>query len=84
MIASYGLAEIENRIGTFYAPYHGSAPPARSAHERFAYVWHLNLHSMPSDSYELLDIDTDKTMSDFVLGDRDGHPPPHCAPRWSV
>ncbi|WP_237173453.1 N-formylglutamate amidohydrolase [Paracandidimonas lactea] len=67
------VAEIENRIGTYYAPYHEALRrQLDTAHERFGVVWHLNLHSMPSDSYELLDIDTDKTLSDFVLGDRDG------------
>src|SRR3546814_7203652 len=27
---------------------------------------------MPSDAYEVLGIDTDKPLADFVLGDRDG------------
>jgi N-formylglutamate amidohydrolase len=43
-----------------------------AAHERFGVVWHLNLHSMPSDSYEVLEIESDKPLADFVLGDRDG------------
>src|SRR6185295_16618724 len=32
----------------------------------------LNLHSMPADSYEGLQIQSDHPLADFVLGDRDG------------
>lgn len=67
------VAEVENRIGSYYEPYHDVLRRhVEAAHERFGVVWHLNLHSMPSDSYEMLDIPTDKPLADFVLGDRDG------------
>ncbi|MDS1140154.1 N-formylglutamate amidohydrolase [Pusillimonas sp. SM2304] len=67
------VAEVENRIGTYHQPYHQAlARQIEAAHERFGVVWHLNLHSMPSNSYEVLEIDTDKPLADFVLGDRDG------------
>lgn len=67
------VAEVENRIATYHQPYHQALRrQIEAAHERFGVVWHLNLHSMPSDSYEVLEIDTDKPLADFVLGDRDG------------
>jgi|SRR5690606_6410457 len=67
------VAEVENRIGTYHQPYHAALnQQIENAYERFGGVWHLNLHSMPSNSYELLEIDTDKPLADFVLGDRDG------------
>jgi N-formylglutamate deformylase len=42
-------------------------------------VWHLNLHSMPSNSYEVLQIKSERPLADFVLGDRDGKT---CAPEF--
>ena len=67
------VAEVENRIGTYHQPYHAALnQQIEAAYEHFGGVWHLNLHSMPSDSYEILEIDTDKSLADFVLGDRDG------------
>lgn len=67
------VAEVENRIGTYHQPYHEALNrQIEAAHERFGGVWHLNLHSMPSDSYAVLKIETDKVLADFVLGDRDG------------
>ncbi len=67
------VGEVENRIGNYHQPYHDALNrQIEAAHERFGVVWHLNLHSMPSDSYEVLGIDTDKPLADFVLGDRDG------------
>lgn len=67
------VAEVENRIGTYHQPYHAAlSQQIESAYKHFGGVWHLNLHSMPSDSYEVLEIDTDKPLADFVLGDRDG------------
>ncbi|MGB6103994.1 MAG: N-formylglutamate amidohydrolase [Pusillimonas sp.] len=67
------VAEVENRIGSYHQPYHAAlARQIEAAHERFGVVWHLNLHSMPANSYEVLEIQTDKPLADFVLGDRDG------------
>jgi N-formylglutamate amidohydrolase len=67
------VSEVENRIGSYYEPYHQAlSEQIEAAHERFGVVWHLNLHSMPSDSYEVLEIESDKPLADFVLGDRDG------------
>lgn len=67
------VAEVENRIGTYYQPYHAElSRQIEAAYERFGMVWHLNLHSMPSDAYKVLEIETDCPLADFVLGDRDG------------
>lgn len=67
------VAEVENRIGTYYEPYQAQLTSlADQAHSRFGCVWHLNLHSMPSNSYAELEIDNVQPLADFVLGDRDG------------
>jgi N-formylglutamate deformylase len=67
------VAEVENRIRRFHQPYHAAlGAQIEQAYGKFGGVWHLNLHSMPANSYELLEIDTDKQLADFVLGDHDG------------
>lgn len=68
-----GVAEIENRIARFHQPYHAAlSQQIEAAHQKFGGIWHLNLHSMPANSYEGLEIETDRPLADFVLGDRDG------------
>jgi len=67
------VAEIQNRIATYHAPYHAAMREhIEAAYARFGTVYHLNLHSMPADSYEGLQIQSDHPLADFVLGDRDG------------
>jgi N-formylglutamate deformylase len=67
------VAEVQRRIANFHAPYHAAMrEQIEAAHARFGAVWHLNLHSMPADSYEGLQIQSDHPLADFVLGDRDG------------
>lgn len=67
------VGELENRISTYYEPYHRELwKQIDLAMERFGMVWHLNLHSMPSNSYALMQQSGDKQLADFVLGDRDG------------
>src|SRR5690606_7008039 len=67
------VGELENRISSYYEPYHHALWRClEEAVERFGMVWHLNLHSMPSNSYSLLKHGGDKQLADFVLGDRDG------------
>jgi len=67
------VGELENRISTYYEPYHQALwKQINDAMERFGMVWHLNLHSMPSNSYALMQQGSDKQLADFVLGDRDG------------
>lgn len=67
------VAEVQHRIDSCYRPYHAALAEAieRSV-ERFGGVWHLNLHSMPNDAYERLQIASPHPLADFVLGDRDG------------
>ena len=67
------VAEVQNRIATYHAPYHAAMRDhIEAAYARFGAVWHLNLHSMPADSYEGMGIRSDHPLADFVLGDRDG------------
>lgn len=67
------VAEVQRRIDAYHAPYHAAMhEQIEAAHARFGAVWHLNLHSMPADSYEGLQIESDHPLADFVLGDRDG------------
>lgn len=68
-----GVAEVQQRIARYHAPYHAAMrEQIEAAYERFGAVWHLNLHSMPADSYAGLQIESDHPLADFVLGDRDG------------
>ncbi|MEG3063197.1 MAG: N-formylglutamate amidohydrolase, partial [Comamonas sp.] len=65
--------EVRQRIARCYQPYHQAlAAAVESTHQRFGAVWHLNLHSMPNNAYERLQIKSDRPLADFVLGDRDG------------
>nr|WP_308217637.1 N-formylglutamate amidohydrolase [Paenalcaligenes niemegkensis] len=67
------VADVENRIRKYYRPYHEAlATQTAAMYEEFGGLWHLNLHSMPSDAYEALGIKNGKVLADFVLGDRDG------------
>ena len=66
------VAEVRARIERCYVPYHAALDEAiESAYRRFGAVWHLNVHSMPDDSYERLKLPV-KPLADFVLGDLDG------------
>jgi N-formylglutamate deformylase len=66
------VAEVQARIESCYRPYHAALDEAiEGAHARFGAVWHLNVHSMPDDSYERLGLPV-KPLADFVLGDLDG------------
>ncbi|MHB1123443.1 MAG: N-formylglutamate amidohydrolase [Ramlibacter sp.] len=68
-----GVAEVQQRIARYHAPYHAAMrEQIEAAYARFGAVWHLNLHSMPADSYAGLQIESDHPLADFVLGDRDG------------
>lgn len=67
------VAQVRHRIDSCYKPYHAALSQAiESTAERFGGVWHLNLHSMPNDAYERLQIASPHPLADFVLGDRDG------------
>lgn len=68
-----GVAEVQARIDRYHAPYHAAMrEQIEAAYARFGAVWHLNLHSMPANSYEGLQIRSDHPLADVVLGDRDG------------
>jgi N-formylglutamate deformylase len=67
------VTEVQARIARCYQPYHAALATAiEQAHARFGAVWHLNLHSMPNNAYERLQIRSAHPLADFVLGDRDG------------
>lgn len=67
------VAEVQNRIASYYRPYHAALSQAiEGTAQRFGAVWHLNLHSMPNDAYQRLQIVSPNPLADFVLGDRDG------------
>ena len=76
------VAEVQARIANYHAPYQSRLLALiEEAYRRFGAVWHLNLHSMPANSYEGLQIRSDKRLADFVLGDRDGAT---CAPEFTA
>ncbi|VFR51885.1 N-formylglutamate deformylase [plant metagenome] len=67
------LDEVRGRIARCYRPYHAALANAiEDTAARFGGVWHLNLHSMPNNAYERLQIQSAYPLADFVLGDRDG------------
>ncbi len=69
------VSEVQRRIERFWQPYHRAlAAMLDEAHGRFGAVWHLNCHSMPSDTQP-----GGAPMPDFVLGDRNGAT---CAPAF--
>ena len=66
------VAEVQARIERCYRPYHAALDDAiEGAYRQHGAVWHLNVHSMPDDSYERLKLPV-KPLADFVLGDLDG------------
>jgi len=66
------VAEVQARIERCWRPYHAALDQAiGAAYSTFGAVWHLNVHSMPDDSYERLGLPV-KPLADFVLGDLDG------------
>lgn len=65
--------EVQARIETYYQPYHAALRNhIERAYSQFGAVWHLNLHSMPANAYEGLEMSGNYTLADFVLGNRDG------------
>ena len=67
------VGELENRIHSYYEPYHAALwREIETAVSTFGTVWHLNLHSMPSNTYSAMGADSSRQLADFVLGDRDG------------
>jgi N-formylglutamate deformylase len=68
-----GVDEVRHRIETCWRPYRDALRTlinqTRSQHGR---VWHLNLHSMPSNAYERLGLTSKRPLADVVLGDLRG------------
>ena len=61
-----------SRIERCWRPYHAALAAALDAAAAGGGPrWHLNVHSMPDDSYRRLGL-PDKPLADFVLGDLDG------------
>jgi N-formylglutamate deformylase len=66
------VTEVQQRIERCYQPYHAALDETiEGAYRQFGAVWHLNVHSMPDDSYQRLKLPV-KPLADFVLGDLDG------------
>lgn len=67
-----GAAEVQGRIDRCWRPYHDAlnAALARAA-AGGGPRWHLNVHSMPDESYRRLGL-PEKPLADFVLGNLDG------------
>ncbi len=70
--------EIRCRIENFYRPYHNQLENnIKNLHDNFGYVFHINLHSMPSaifsQSYNFpFSIPVINNQPDFILGSMDG------------
>jgi len=66
-------AELHHRIEQYWRPYQNQLHVLADAlHQRWGSLWHLNLHSMPSNAYQRLGIESSRPLADFVLGDLDG------------
>lgn len=67
------VQEVQQRIDRYWQPYRDALQAEiDAAVADFGGVWHLNLHSMPNNSYARLGLDSARPLADFVLGDRDG------------
>jgi N-formylglutamate deformylase len=64
-------AEVQGRIDRCWRPYHDALNAAlEQAAAQHAQRWHLNVHSMPDESYRKLGL-PEKPLADFVLGNLD-------------
>lgn len=67
------VSEVQRRIDRYWRPYHEALQASTDeAVNRYGGCWHLNLHSMPANTYERLGVDSPTPLADFVLGDRRG------------
>jgi N-formylglutamate deformylase len=64
------VAEVQSRIDRCWQPYHDALAMALAAHSDGP-RWHLNVHSMPDDSYRRLGL-PERPLADVVLGNLDG------------
>lgn len=65
-----GVAEVQARIARCWRPYHAALEQALAA-AGAGPRWHLNVHSMPDESYRRLGL-PEKPLADVVLGNLDG------------
>jgi N-formylglutamate deformylase len=66
------VAEMTARIESCWRPYHAALGSAlEEAAAQGGERWHLNVHSMPDDSYRRLKL-PEKPLADVVLGNLDG------------
>lgn len=65
------VEEVKSRIDRCWRPYHAALQAALDAAARSPQRWHLNVHSMPDDSYRRMGL-PERPLADFVLGDLDG------------
>ena len=76
-----GVAEVQRRIDTCWKPYRDALSQAlQEARRASGRVWHLNLHSMPSNAYERLGLVSATPLADVVLGDLQGR---SCSPGFT-
>jgi len=74
-------AEVRRRIDTCWRPYRDALRTLiEQTRTRFGRVWHLNLHSMPSNAYERLGLTSARPLADVVLGDLRGR---SCTPAFT-
>jgi len=67
------VAEVQRRIDACWVPYRNALRRAlQAARASCGRVWHLNLHSMPSNAYERLGLVSATPLADVVLGDLHG------------
>lgn len=67
------VAEVEGRIDGCWRPYRDAlARQLALCEQAHGGWWHLNLHSMPSNAYERLNLPVQRPLADVVLGDRHG------------
>lgn len=66
------VAQVQQRIDQYYLPYYRALQHrAQQLVDQFGVVWHLNVHSMPSDTLEQMQAASNATLADVILGDLD-------------
>lgn len=66
------IADVQQRINQYYKPYHDClAAQLAMLQQRFGAVWHIDCHSMKSQS-NAMNIDQGEIRADIVVGDKDG------------
>lgn len=73
--------DTQKRLDTYWHPYHRCLKQLLdNTHQQFGQVWHINCHSMPSDSDALSKEGPGHRRPEFCLGDRGGTT---CAPEFT-